>query len=60
MEAAESPTGWVVAKGKSLACPRGIIDEGQVIGVLDFESPEFFEARKKEGYIVAAPTEAKK
>ncbi len=55
--AAEKSTGYVVAQGKSLSTPRGIVSEGQVIGVFDFEDEKFFKQRQDEGYVVA---EAKK
>lgn len=58
MAAAEKPTGFVVARNRSLATPRGIVSEGQVIGLDDFESPAFFKQRQDEGYIV--PVEDKK
>jgi len=51
--AAEKSTGFVVAPGKSLSTPRGIVSEGQVIGVFDFEDEKYFKQRQDEGYIVA-------
>jgi hypothetical protein len=53
MAVAEKSTGYVVAPGKSLATPRGIVSEGQVIGLADFEDEKFFKQRQDEGYIVA-------
>lgn len=56
LEASYTGTGFVVAKGKGgLACPRGIVDEGQPISELDFADAAAFQARMKEGYIVADP-----
>ncbi len=58
--AAEKPSGFVVAPGKSLATPRGIVSEGQTIGVYDFEDEKFFKQRQSEGYIVPASEAGKK
>jgi hypothetical protein len=63
MSAAEKPTGFVVAKGKSLSTPRGIIsgdDANNIIGPDDFETPAAFKQRQDEGYVVAVEDKAKK
>lgn len=52
LDAAEHPTGYRIAKGKSLSTPRGIVSEGENITPVDFETREAFEQRLAEGYIV--------
>lgn len=52
LDAAERPSGYVIAPGKSLSTPRGIVDEGQNITLVDFDNREAFEQRLAEGYIV--------
>jgi hypothetical protein len=55
LKAAETSTGFVVAPGKALSCPRGVIDEGQRISKLDFADDSVFDERLAEGYIVVEP-----
>jgi hypothetical protein len=52
MDAAEVPSGYVIAPGKSLSTPRGVVSEGESITLVDFETREAFEQRLAEGYII--------
>lgn len=60
LDAALKGTGYVVAPGKGLACPRGVVADGQPISVDDFADEAAFQTRMKEGYIVAAPKSEEK
>lgn len=60
--AAEKGTGYVVADGRALTTPRGVIGSGEPIGPLDFQTDADFDHRKAEGYVVPEkrPAEDKK
>lgn len=50
-EAAQVPSGYIIAPGKALTTPRGVIGEGKIITPIDFETDDAFQQRLAEGYI---------
>lgn len=50
-EAAQVPSGYIIAPGKALTTPRGVISEGEIITPVDFETDDAFQQRLAEGYI---------
>jgi hypothetical protein len=54
--AAQGETGWVVSPLGALACPRGVVDIGGVIGLKDFPGGQAdFQTCIDSGRIIKAP-----